>query len=156
QISNADANRRFLAARATLVAQTDAPELYPEHDRLWGFARDPARTKLVVYSFFGVNADEADPHDDGLVEYLRFERELRKQIPALRVTATDPQAWLLDFTVDGTKLEGVTWDDVERWVVDGAGWPASVGADARKQQHVLPQGGANFSVRVVVSCATAR
>jgi len=156
QISNADANRRFLAARATLVAQTDAPELYPEHDRLWGFAGDPARTKLVVYSFFGVNADEADPHDDGLVEYLRFERELRKQIPALRVTATDPQAWLLDFYVDGAKVEGVTWDDVERWVVDGAGWPASVGADARKQQQLLAQVVANFSERWIVWSANVR
>jgi hypothetical protein len=150
QISAKDANRRFLATRATLVAQTDAPETYPEHDRLWGFAGDPSRTKLVVYSFFGVNADEGDPTDDGLVEYLRFERELRKRMPGLRVIETSPQAWLLDFTVDGKKIEGVTWDDVERWVVDGTGFPAAVGSDPAKRAALLAQVVANFSERWIV------
>jgi hypothetical protein len=150
QLSAADANRRFLATRATLVAQADAPEKFPEHDKLWGFAGDPSRTKIVVYSFFGVNADEHDPHDDGLVEYLRFERELRKRMPSLRVSWTAPQAMLLDFYVDGVKLDGVTWDDVERWVVDGAGWPASVGGDTRKQQQLLAEAQAAFSERWIV------
>jgi len=149
QISAKDANRRFLATRATLAAQVDAPETFPEHDRLWGFAGDPSRTKLVVYAFFGVNADEADPHDDGLVEYLRFERELRRRMPGLRVVETQPQAMLLDFEVDGVKVDGVTWDDVERWVVDGTGWPAIAG-DGAKRAQLLAQAVAAFSERWIV------
>ena len=107
-------------------ATAAAPDTWPEYDQLWGFAGDPSRQKVVVYSFFGVDADEADPRDNGLVEYLRHQRTLRARLPGLRVVETAPHAWLLDFYVDGARVEGVTWDDVERWVIDGAGWPAVV------------------------------
>lgn len=147
QITSSDANRRFLATRATLAPLAAAPTKWPEHDRLWGFAGDSSRTKIVVYSFFGVNADESDPHDDGLVEYLRFERELRHRLPALRVTETSPQAMLLDFYVDGQKLPNITWDNVEQWVVDGTGFPTT---DATKQADLLRQVQQAFSERWIV------
>ncbi|HEY5951623.1 MAG TPA: hypothetical protein VIV40_39285, partial [Kofleriaceae bacterium] len=110
QITANDADRRFLSMRAALVPVTAAPDMWPEHDQLWGYAGDSARTKLVVYSFFGVDSDESKPSDLGLVEYLRFERELRKRMPKLRVTETNPNAWLLDFYVGGQKVPNVTWD----------------------------------------------
>ena len=147
QITPSDANRRFLATRATLSPVAGAPDKWPEYDQLWGFAGDPARQKIVVYSFFGVNADESDPHDDGLVEYLRFERELRHRMPDLRVTETSPQAMLLDFYLDGQKLPNITWDDVERWVVDGTGFPTT---DAAKQADLLRQVQRAFSERWIV------
>jgi hypothetical protein len=150
QISTADASRRFLTTRATLVPQAAAPDKWPEYDQLWGFAGDPARTKIVVYSFFGVNANVTDPSDEGLVEYLRFERNLRAAMPKLQVTYTSPQAMLLDFYVDGQKLPGVTWDDVERWVVDGTGFPAQVGADATKRAALLAQVQQAFTDRWIV------
>ena len=112
-----------------------------------GLPGDPNRQKIVVYSFFGVNADENDPHDDGLVEYLRFERELRHRMPDLRVTETSPQAMLLDFTIDGQRLPNITWDDVERWVVDGTGFPTT---DAAKQADLLRQVQRAFSERWIV------
>jgi hypothetical protein len=147
QITPSDANRRFLATRATLSPVAGAPDKWPEYDQLWGVAGDPSRQKIVVYSFFGVNADESDPHDDGLVEYLRFERELRRRMPNLRVTETNPQAMLLDFYLDGQKLPNITWDDVERWVVDGTGFPTT---DAAKQADLLRQVQRAFSERWIV------
>ena len=147
QITASDANRRFLATRATLAPVTGAPTKWPEHDKLWGFAGDQSRQKIVVYSFFGVNADENDPHDDGLVEYLRFERYLRKAMPNLRVTETSPQAMLLDFYLDGQKVPDVTWDTVEQWVVDGTGFPTT---DAAKQADLLGQVQRAFSERWIV------
>ncbi|MCA9676335.1 MAG: hypothetical protein KC464_14955 [Myxococcales bacterium] len=150
QISARDRDRRFLATRATLTRSVAAPDRYPEYDQLWGFAGDPARTKLVVYAFTGVDADEADPHDNGLVEFLRQQRTLRGKLPGLQVVETSPQAWLLDFWIDGQKLTGVTWDDVERWVIDGTGWPAAVGSDAGKRAALLGQVVANFSERWIV------
>jgi hypothetical protein len=147
QIAAADADRRFVSVRATLTPVDDAPDLYPEYDRLWGFRGDPWRRSLVVYSFVGVDRDEADPADNGLVEYLRFERTLRTRYPGLRVISTEPFAMLLDFWIDGDKLDGVTFDDVERWVIDGEGFPAQVGSDAGKRAQLLAQVIARFSER---------
>jgi hypothetical protein len=127
------------------VRATGAPTLYPEYDQLWGFAGDPARQKVVVYSFFGVDADESNPYDNGLVEYLRFQRTMRARLPGARVVETAPQAMLLDFYADGQKLPGITWDDVERWVVDRTGYPAGVDRD-----DLLGQVIANFSERWIV------
>ena len=150
QISTRDADRRFLTTRAALVPVTAAPDRWPEHDQLWGFAGDPAREKLVVYSFFGVDSDMSQPTDLGIVEYMRFERELRRRMPALRVTETNPTAWLLDFYIDGQKLPNVTWDDVERWIVDRTGFPAAVGSNAARRAELLRQVVANFSERWIV------
>lgn len=150
QISAADANRKFLQARATLVRAAAAPTEWPEHDQLWGFAGDPARTKIVAYAFFGVDSNQDNPSDAGIVEYMRFERELRAKLPALRVTETVPSAWLLDFYIDGQKLPNVSWADVERWVIDGTGFPAQVGTNAQKRAELMRQVIANFRDRWIV------
>lgn len=145
-----DLARRFLGVRATLVPVAGAPLESPEHDQLWGFSGDPSRTKIVVYAFFGVNADESKASDDGLVEYLRFQRTLRAKLPSLGVTETSPQAFLLDFYIGGQKLPNVTWDDVEHWVIDGTNFPAAVGTDATKRAQLLAQVVAAFSERWIV------
>ncbi len=150
QIGQADANRYFLPTRAILTPVTAPPTAWPEHDQLWGFAGNQSRTKVVVYSFFGVDSDKANPADLGLVEYLRFQRELRTKLPALRVTETSPNAWLLDFYIDGQKLPNVTWADVERWVVDKTGFPAAVGTNATKRAELLRQVVSLYSERWIV------
>ena len=58
--------------------------------------------------------------------------------------------WLLDFTIDGQKLANITWDDVERWVVDGSGWPAIVGSNTAKRAELLRQVIANFAEHWIV------
>lgn len=147
QIARVDRDRRFLETLATLTPVADAPVLYPEYDRLWGFTGNTSRTKLVVYAFFGVDKDEADPRDYGLREYLRFQRTLRARFPELRVTHTEPHAWLLDFWIDGHKLDGIDFGDVERWILDGTGFPAQVGSDAGKRAQLLGQVIERFSER---------
>jgi hypothetical protein len=146
QIARADHDRRFLPTRASLTPVAAAPELYPEYDKLWGFAGDPARTMLVVYSFFGVDADLDNPQDYGLREYLRFQRTLRARFPALRVNHTAPQAMLLDFWIDGVKVDGVSFDQVERWILDRTGWPAAA-SDAGKRAQLERQVIERFSER---------
>jgi hypothetical protein len=44
----------------------------------------------------------------------------------------------------------VSWDDVERWVIDGTGFPAAVGSDRGKRDELLRQVIANFSERWIV------
>jgi hypothetical protein len=63
-----DLARKFLGVRATLAKAAGAPVEYPEHDQLWGFAGDTSRNKIVVYAFTGVDADESQASDNGLIE----------------------------------------------------------------------------------------
>jgi len=48
------------------------------------------------------------------------------------------------------KLEGIGWDDVERWIVDRAGLPAGVAGDAAKTEQLLGQVIDHFSERWIV------
>jgi len=137
QISQTDYDRRFLTVRARLVPVAAVRTVYPEYDRLWGFGTD--RTKLVSYAFFGVDDDSANPRDTGLVEYARMLRSLRKAAPGLAVVETRPFAMLLDFTVAGTHLAGVTYEDLANWLVDGKGWPRAVGVDRARREDLLRQ-----------------
>lgn len=66
------------------------------------------------------------------------------------MTHTAPFAMLLDFTIDGAKLPGITFTDVERWVVDGTGFPAAVGTNAAKRAALLAQVVERFSERWIV------
>jgi len=147
QISRADFDRRFVTTLAALAPVADPPALYPEYDRLWGFSGNTSRTKLVVYAFFGVDRDEADPGDYGLRELMRFQRTLRERFPSLRVVDTDPFAMLLDFWIDGQFVDGVSFDDVERWILDGDGFPVQVAGDAAKRDALLGQVVDRFSER---------
>jgi len=150
QIGPTDASRKFLPTRAILTPVVAAPTAWPEHDRLWGFAGDTSRTKVVAYAFFGVDSNQDNPKDNGLVEFLRFQRTLRGKLPALRVTETQPAAMLLDFTIDGQPLANITWNDVERWVVDGTGFPAAVGTNTARRAELLRQVIASFRDRWIV------
>jgi hypothetical protein len=133
QISQADADRRFVGIRGKLTALDAPPVKYPEYDRLLGFGSD--RTKIVAYVFVGVEHDEADTTDLGLAEYVRFIRTIRAHWPHIGVSYTQPFAMLLDFyRADGTKIDGVTFDDVAHWILDGTGYPAGVDANQLKQQ----------------------
>ena len=136
QIASVDVARRFLSVRASLAKVTASPIVYPELDQLFGFGTD--RTKIVAYSFFGVDSDDNDPHDWGLVEDLRFVRTLRASYPELAVVETNPQVNVLDFTVGGQLLAGVTYEDMANWVLDGKGWPASA-SDTASRTDLLNQ-----------------
>ena len=146
QIAEADAQRRFEMVRAKLTPLAGAPTKYPEYDRLWGFGSD--RRKLIVYAFVGVTSDEHDSHDEGAIEYQRLLRTLRAQYPQLSVTYTQPSAFLLDFYVDGQKLPNVTWEDVQKWMIDEQ-YPPQVGSDAHKIEALRQQVIANFSERFI-------
>ena len=140
QISAADNQRRFVSLMANLTAVDEPADLYPEYDRLWGFRDNQARTKLVVYAFFGVDSDEANPGDYGLREFMRFQRTLRQRFPELDVTHTAPFAMLLDFWIDGQQIGDVSFDDVERWILDDSGFPAQAydsGRRAALKQQVV-------------------
>lgn len=145
QIAVIDRDRLFITTRASLARVDDPPSLYPEYDQLWGFTGSTDRTMVVVYAFFGVDRDEADPGDYGLRELMRFQRTMRDRFPSLRVTHTAPFAMLLDFWIDGARVPGVTFDMVEDWVIDGTGFPAGTTAAGRAQ--LLAQVVERFSER---------
>jgi hypothetical protein len=139
--------------RATLTTNAAAPTKYPEYDRLWGFGSD--RQKVILYSFVGVENDLADSHDSGAIEFQRHLRTLRAALPSLQIVYTNPYALLLDFDVDGQKLDGVTLDDVARWMVDDAGYPPQVGSDAAKIEALRQQVIERFSERWIYFQAPA-
>ncbi len=129
-ISSAEANRWFLPITARLDPVKAGSPASPEYDRLFGIGTD--KSQVVIYAFFGVDKDENDPDDVLGVEAARFLRTILRARPNLRPTHTAPFTWLLDFQVDGKKLEGITYDRALTWVVDKSGYPAEVGADAAK------------------------
>ena len=133
QVSRADVDRRFVTTLASLVPEEDPPVLYPEYDRLWGFRGNTSRTTLVVYAFFGVDSDEANPRDYGMREFLRFQRTLRERFPSLRVTHTAPFAMLLDFWIDGALVEDVTFDEVADWILDDTHYPPEADTTAKRE-----------------------
>lgn len=129
-VSSAEANRWFLPITARLDPVKAGSPAAPEYDRLFGIGTD--KSQVVIYAFFGVDKDENDPDDVLGVEAARFLRTILRARPNLRPTHTAPFTWLLDFQVDGKKLEGITYDRALTWVVDKSGYPAEVGADAAK------------------------
>jgi hypothetical protein len=148
QLASSDAQRRFLTVRAQLVPQAAAPTRYPEYDRLWGFGSD--RQEVIAYAFVGVEHDERDSHDISSAEYQRLLRSLRLKWPALSLVDTEPFGMLLDFTVDGQRLQNVSWDDVASWMIDDTGYPAAVGSDATKIESLRQQVIDNFAERWLV------
>ncbi len=139
QLPLVDRDRRFLPVLATLTTRDKPPVRYPEYDQLWGFKGNTRRTKLVAYVFFGVDKKVSDPADYGLVETMRFQDQLRRKFPGLRIFNTKPHAWLLDYYVDGKRLSNVTLDDVERWILHDTGYPKEVGSSASKRKALKEQ-----------------
>jgi hypothetical protein len=126
-----EAARWFLPLTAKLDApQTPGKAFSPEYDRLFGVGTD--KSSLVVYAFFGVDQDENDPDDVLAQEAAKFLRTMLRAQPNFRPVKTDPLAWLLDFDVDGKRIDGVTYDRMLGWIVDQSGYPAEVGTDATK------------------------
>jgi len=148
RIVRSDAERRFVPVRATLAPIAAPAVEYPEYDRLWGFGTD--RQKVVVYAFVGVDHELRDSHDISAIEYQRLLKTVRARFPQLRVVDTSPVAWLLDYWIDGKKLDGVTFDDVHRWMIDDAGYPAAVGSDATKREALRQQVIDRFAERTIV------
>ncbi len=136
QVSRAETERSFVTVRATLRPVAPPRTRYPEYDRLWGFGSD--RTQLVAYAFFGVDEDLRDSSDNSLIEFLRFVRIVRERFPGFRVTHTQPFASLLDFEVGGQRVTA-TYDDIPRWVIDNAGFPAAVGSNAALREQLKQQ-----------------
>lgn len=118
-----------------VTAKLDAPALperdfSPEYDRLFKLASSDG--KLSIYAFFGVDQDVRDPDDALAQEAARFLRALLRAQPNFRPVRTEPFAYLLDFYVDGKKLEGITYERMLGWILDKSGYPTEVGGDAAK------------------------
>jgi hypothetical protein len=127
-----EAGRWFMPVTAKLDPPTDVPahDFSPEYDRLYGVGT--SKSQLVVYAFFGVNADETSADDILGQEWVRFLRAMLHAQPNFRVTHTDPQAMLLDVYVGGQKVANVTYDAMFSWILDQTGYPPEVGTDAAK------------------------
>lgn len=136
QISKVDYQRDFVTFKADLKPVKAPPVKYPEYDKLWGFGTD--RQKVVIYAFFGVDADLRNPKDVSAVEHFRFLRTLRQRFPKLTVTDTKPFALVLDYEVGGQKI-AAKYEDVFAWMVDDTGFPAAVGTDAAKRAALKQQ-----------------
>lgn len=133
-----------------ITAQLDAPKLpgrqfSPEYNRLFGLGTD--KDKLVVYAFFGVNADQTDPDDYLAQEAMKFFRTMLTAQPNFRPVHTDPFEYLLDITVDGTKLTGVTYAQMFHWLLDQTDYPATVAGNATKILALRRQALAKFTER---------
>lgn len=117
----------------------------PEYDRLYGIGTD--KSQLVVYAFFGVDADETNPDDPLAQEYIRFLRTLLIDQPNFKVTNTNPFAMLMDVWVDGQKLTAPDYATMFGWLLDKTGYPQSVGHDAGKIAQLRRGALANLAER---------
>jgi hypothetical protein len=148
KIGPAEAGRWFMPVTAKLDAPKLPDQAYsPEYDRLFGVGTD--KQQVVVYAFFGVDTDEANPDDLLAQEAMKFLRTMLKTQPNFRPVKTEPAEWLLDIYVDGQKLAGVTYETMFQWIVDKSGYPAAVGSDAQKIDALRRQALAKFTERWV-------
>lgn len=116
-IGPAEAGRWFLPITAKLgPAKPPAQAYAPEYDRLFGAGTN--KDKLVVYAFFGVDADETNPDDALAQEAARFLRAMLAGQPNFRPVHTDPFAMLLDVTQNGQPVRNVTYDQLLGWILD--------------------------------------
>ena len=128
RVGPAEVARTFMPLTMKLApAVAGSTTASPEYDRLFGL--DSGRDTIRVYAFFGVDADENDPNDALGREAVGFLRGLLRAMPNLRVVQTQPFAMLLDLSVDGRRIEGVTYEQLTAWVLGEAAYPAAVGAD---------------------------
>jgi hypothetical protein len=145
-IGPAEASRWFMPVTAKL----DPPNLpgarfSPEYDRLYGVGSD--RSQLVVYAFFGVDTDETNPDDLLGQEAIKFLRTVLAAQPNFRPTKTDPFAMLLDISVDGKNLDGVTYERLFQWIADKSNYPSEVGSDQSKIDSLRRQAISKFTER---------
>jgi hypothetical protein len=127
------ASRWYLPVTAKLDAPLlPAHDFAPEYDRLLKIASNQGDGKLEIYAFFGVDQNVHDPDDALAQEAARFLRSLLRAQPNFRPVRTEPFTYLLDFSVDGQKLSGVSYEQMLGWILDKSGYPAQVGADAAK------------------------
>jgi len=141
-----EAGRWFMPVTATLdPPQAPSHDFSPEYDRLFGVGT--GKSQLVVYAFFGVNADETDPDDILGQEAIRFLRTMLQGEPSFRPVNTNPFAMLEDIYVNGNKLAGVTYDEMFSWILDQTSYPPEVGTDATRIAALRKQAMAKFTER---------
>lgn len=125
-----------------VVAKLDAPKLpdkeySPEYDRLFGMSED--KGQMVVYAFLGVDEDVNNPDDSLAKEGAKFLRTMLRGQPNFRPTKTEPFALLLELSVAGKKVEGVTYDKLLGWIIDDTPMPPEVGTDPAKKLELRKQ-----------------
>ncbi len=141
-----EAGRWFMPVTAKLDPPMFASHDYsPEYDRLYGVGTN--KSELIVYAFFGVNADETDPDDILGQEAIKFLRTMLAAAPSFRPVATNPSAMLEDIFVNGQKVTNVTYGAMFSWILDKAGYPAEVGQDPAAIQALRRQAMAKFTER---------
>jgi hypothetical protein len=130
-VGTAEVGRMFMPLTMRLgTSVAGSTSAAPEYDRLYGFGTD--RSTVQVYAFFGVDTDSTNPNDALGREAVTFLRALLRAMPNLRVVRTAPFAMLLDLFVDGTKVEGVTYEKLTGWILGEIAYPAALGSDAAK------------------------
>lgn len=132
-----EAARIFLPVTVTLGAPNPpATRAYPEYDRLFGLGSGEKR-RLIVYVFLGVDKDDArNPADLLGREAVRFHHELLQAFPGLHVTGTQPFSMVLDFFLDGRKVEGVTYRRMLSWATEQRDFPAEADTPEKRKRLV--------------------
>ena len=120
QIPASDAKRRFVGVRGKLTpiaaAPTEVSRVRPAVGLRLGSRRSSWSTRSSASSRTSATRTTSAPSNISACC-----ARCAAKFPKLAVTYTQPHALLLDFYVDGTKLDSVTWDDVAHWMIDGTG-----------------------------------
>jgi hypothetical protein len=138
QIVPAELSRLYIPMTAKLEAKsTAAGTTYPEYDRLYSGGVAPG--KVVIGMVSGMMADWAagEHHDtiddDGYQMWFQGLREIFKAQPKLKLVKSEPAADLSTYSVNGKTVTGVTFADIMKWELDGAGFPASITSTADRR-----------------------
>lgn len=134
ELSEPEADRRFLPLTVTLK-KVDAPTTtYPEYDRLYGLG-DPSKDRIVVYQIAGTASHAGDPasethaNDMGFKEFFKEIKVLADSFAELRVATTSKVA-LLSIPFKGETIEA-TFADLYNWVVNKSSFPSKVASADR-------------------------
>ncbi|MBF0209191.1 MAG: hypothetical protein HQK53_20225 [Oligoflexia bacterium] len=133
-ISSAEANRWFITITARLFLAPDLTrELYPKYHRIYDiYDQNNYDHKIVIYVFTGSDLHSAFANDRLGIEHIRFLRRLLMTYPGFRPDTSNLLDISIDDRTDDRKVEGVTYERLFNWVLEGRDYPPEIAADKTK------------------------
>jgi hypothetical protein len=134
EVPRAALTRSYVPVTMALTyAKTATGATYPEYDKLFTGGVKPGR--LVVSLLDGrldhkhVEADQ----DDGYYEWMDTLGVLFEAFPDLRLTKIEGDEDVSSVTVNGKRIDGLSFKDFVKWTVYDTGYPPGLTADEQKE-----------------------
>jgi len=132
-VSEAEVARLYLPTTVSLGAdKTNKGTSYPEYHRLYAGGVKPGRLVIGLVNGFLDHDLAAGAVDSGFVEWMEELREAMKSGAHFKLVKSDPPVDVSKFTVSGKTYSGITFEQIQKWAIDGTGYPAGLTTSGKK------------------------